>query len=144
VRWNLKMLQEGRPLHRAPVTGEVWHLPESEPFANASFQYRSSTRGQRRPLIVKLPDETELNLDAATAADGSGYAVSMPGDVGTLTVDGLVRGRAGWQGYITGGALVDRAEQERAAQQPLQPAQQPASDVKQPAPAPSTPTGSAG
>lgn len=142
MRWILKLLDGGRPLARAPMTGEAWYMPEGEPFANASFQYRSATRGQRRPLIVKLPDETELNVDAATAADGSGYVVSFRnGDVTTLTVEGLIRGRAGWEGYITGGAIVDRAEQERAAQQT---AQQPA-----PAPAPtgtdaSTPTGTPG
>ncbi len=147
-------LLEARPTDRAPRPGEVWPMPADEPFQNAGLPYRRDWAGKRRALVVKLPDETELNLDAAHP-EGYSYTVTGALDsqgrlsVATLSVqDEVVHGRNGWKGFIRSGQMGTLQPGQRApaegeptqvAPAPQETPQQPTQEAPAPAPAPAPP-----
>lgn len=97
-----------------PQAGDLWPLREGEPFANASLQYRSTWAGKRRPLVLKLPDETELNVDAATTTDGGGHVVHVEDDGHGLTITGTLVGRSGRAFAVVNGYMHEVRAGEQA------------------------------
>jgi hypothetical protein len=93
-------LLDTRPTDRFPKPGEMWPLPESETQFKGSPSYRRDWLSKRRPLIVKLPDESEFNLDAAR-----NEPLKVTGEGDNITVEGDLIGRTGRRYRIENGNL---------------------------------------
>lgn len=136
MAWPIRLLEE-RPTDRFPATGEAWPLPEGQPFT-ASPSFRRRGAGKRRPLVVKMPDEVELLLDAPTSLAPAGYSVTLEG--GVLSVDGLVETHRGWAGYIRNGEVRSQEEQQRLEAQGEAQGEAGQPGTQQPAPTQPAPT----